>query len=188
MYADQSSVEEHWDEDKYRMENKFDNGVQDVEDFPDDAARWTGQKVRMPNTFYNCISLELMRVYRSAKSKASPKTSITTTTKRSTASRISGIMLWMTSKMRPRKRRAGSGIRSVMLTGLEITWTMRMMREGMRAGMMTMTTEIAKLPPGDSGMEGPAEGWRFLDQCRIDRIWHGVVFGVGNMRISSMIN
>src|ERR1700761_5954124 len=38
-------IEEHWDEDKYRMENRIDNAEQDVADFPDDAARWTGRKV-----------------------------------------------------------------------------------------------------------------------------------------------
>ncbi|KAK5051568.1 hypothetical protein LTR84_003220 [Exophiala bonariae] len=38
-------VEEKWDEDKYRIDNDISNGVQDVEDFPEDAARWTGRKV-----------------------------------------------------------------------------------------------------------------------------------------------
>ena len=31
-------IEDDWDEDKYRVE-------QDVDDFPDNAARWTGEKV-----------------------------------------------------------------------------------------------------------------------------------------------
>jgi len=39
-------VEEKWDEDKYRLEGDARDGVQDVEDFPDDAARWTGSKVQ----------------------------------------------------------------------------------------------------------------------------------------------
>lgn len=50
-------TEEHFEEDKYRAEydvnraenyvdNKVYNGVQDVEDFPEDAARWTGRKVQ----------------------------------------------------------------------------------------------------------------------------------------------
>lgn len=38
--------EEHWDDDKYRLENDARDGVQDVEDLPDDAARWTGRKVQ----------------------------------------------------------------------------------------------------------------------------------------------
>jgi hypothetical protein len=37
--------EDKWDEDKYRFDNDISNGVQDVEDFPEDAARWTGKKV-----------------------------------------------------------------------------------------------------------------------------------------------
>lgn len=28
------------------MENRFDNAVDDVEDFPENAARWTGEKVQ----------------------------------------------------------------------------------------------------------------------------------------------
>ena len=39
-------VHEHYEEDKYRLENKVADGVQDVEDFPEDAAQWTGRKVR----------------------------------------------------------------------------------------------------------------------------------------------
>ena len=61
------AAEEKWDEDKYRAEERFDDaryradydadragdyverkwddGVNDVEDFPEDAARWTGRKV-----------------------------------------------------------------------------------------------------------------------------------------------
>jgi hypothetical protein len=29
-----------------RVENRFDNAVNDVEDFPEDAARWGGEKVQ----------------------------------------------------------------------------------------------------------------------------------------------
>jgi len=39
-------VEDKWDEDKYRVENDVTGGVQDVEDFPEDAAGWTGRKVQ----------------------------------------------------------------------------------------------------------------------------------------------
>ena len=38
-------VEGDWDREKYRMEGDVGQGVQDVEDFPEDAARWTGRKV-----------------------------------------------------------------------------------------------------------------------------------------------
>ena len=38
-------VHEDWDRDKYRLEGDVDEGVQDVADFPEDAARWTGRKV-----------------------------------------------------------------------------------------------------------------------------------------------
>ncbi|KEF57024.1 uncharacterized protein A1O9_07214 [Exophiala aquamarina CBS 119918] len=38
-------VEEKWDEDKYRFDNDVSNGTEDVEDFPEDAVRWTGRKV-----------------------------------------------------------------------------------------------------------------------------------------------
>lgn len=55
--SDEDDLEEKWDDDKYRAEydvdraegwadRKFDDGVQDVEDFPEDAARWTGNKVQ----------------------------------------------------------------------------------------------------------------------------------------------
>ena len=54
-------TEDDYETDKYRVENdfdnaggyveeKFDNGVNDVENFPDDAARWTGEKVHSPST------------------------------------------------------------------------------------------------------------------------------------------
>lgn len=33
------------------MDNKVDDGVQDVENFPDNAARWTGDKVGSLNHF-----------------------------------------------------------------------------------------------------------------------------------------
>ncbi|KAJ9625538.1 hypothetical protein H2203_004295 [Taxawa tesnikishii (nom. ined.)] len=38
-------VKQDWDEDKYRMENKFDNGVEDVEYAPERMAGWAGRKV-----------------------------------------------------------------------------------------------------------------------------------------------
>jgi len=39
-------VKEHWDEDKYRAEQKIDDGIDDVEDAPENAARWMGRKVQ----------------------------------------------------------------------------------------------------------------------------------------------
>ena len=39
------TLERDWDRDKYRMGQKVDDGVQDVENFPDNAANWTGRKV-----------------------------------------------------------------------------------------------------------------------------------------------
>ncbi len=39
-------VEEKWDDAKYGLENDVRDGVQDVEDFPEDTARWTGEKVQ----------------------------------------------------------------------------------------------------------------------------------------------
>ncbi|OQV10456.1 WW domain-containing protein isoform 2 [Cladophialophora immunda] len=39
-------VEEKWDDAKYDVENDVRDGVQDVENFPDNAARWTGEKVQ----------------------------------------------------------------------------------------------------------------------------------------------
>ncbi|KAL6252894.1 hypothetical protein RBB50_000613 [Rhinocladiella similis] len=39
-------VEEKWDEDKYRVENDVRQDVDNVEDFPEDAARWAGRKVQ----------------------------------------------------------------------------------------------------------------------------------------------
>ena len=39
-------VKEDWEEDKYRAEEKFDRFENRVEDAPEDAARWTGRKVR----------------------------------------------------------------------------------------------------------------------------------------------
>jgi len=52
-----STTDEDYDQDKYRVENdvrrdemgierRFDNGVQDVQDFPDDAARWAGRETQ----------------------------------------------------------------------------------------------------------------------------------------------
>lgn len=38
-------VEQDWDQDKARVENRLEGGVQDVENFPENAARWTGEKV-----------------------------------------------------------------------------------------------------------------------------------------------
>lgn len=39
-------TDDDWKRDEYRAEDRFDNGIQDVEDLPDDAARWTGRKVQ----------------------------------------------------------------------------------------------------------------------------------------------
>ncbi|KAK7888573.1 hypothetical protein LTR67_008919 [Exophiala xenobiotica] len=39
-------VEDKWDEDKYRLENDARQGIDNVEDFPEDAARWTGRGVQ----------------------------------------------------------------------------------------------------------------------------------------------
>jgi len=39
-------VEGDWDQDKYRAEQRFDNGINDVENAPDDAARWAGRGVQ----------------------------------------------------------------------------------------------------------------------------------------------
>ncbi|KAL2413637.1 hypothetical protein ABEF95_002605 [Exophiala dermatitidis] len=39
-------VEDKWDDAKYTAENDVANGIQDVEDFPENAARWTGEKVQ----------------------------------------------------------------------------------------------------------------------------------------------
>jgi hypothetical protein len=39
-------AKEHWDEDKYRAEQKFDDGINDVEDAPEMAAQWMGRKVQ----------------------------------------------------------------------------------------------------------------------------------------------
>ncbi|KAL9617129.1 MAG: hypothetical protein Q9160_008072 [Pyrenula sp. 1 TL-2023] len=39
-------IEQDWDEDKYRMENKLSGDLQEVGDFPENAARWTGEKVQ----------------------------------------------------------------------------------------------------------------------------------------------
>ncbi|KAK2605632.1 hypothetical protein N8I77_008457 [Diaporthe amygdali] len=36
---------ESWNREEDRMERRFDHGVQDVEEFPEDAARWTGEAV-----------------------------------------------------------------------------------------------------------------------------------------------
>jgi hypothetical protein len=38
-------AEEDWDEDKYKMEQRADNFGNDVENFPENAANWTGQQV-----------------------------------------------------------------------------------------------------------------------------------------------
>lgn len=38
-------IEGDWDYDKARMENKLEGGVQDMENFPENTARWTGEKV-----------------------------------------------------------------------------------------------------------------------------------------------
>lgn len=38
-------MENRFEGDKYRMENRVDNGIQDVEDLPEDAAAWTGRRV-----------------------------------------------------------------------------------------------------------------------------------------------
>jgi hypothetical protein len=43
-------VKEDWEEDKYRAEGKFDRFENRVDDAPEDAARWTGRKVRLPTT------------------------------------------------------------------------------------------------------------------------------------------
>lgn len=40
-------IEQDWDQDKYRMENKLSGDLQDVGDFPENAARWTGEKVSL---------------------------------------------------------------------------------------------------------------------------------------------
>jgi hypothetical protein len=41
-----SASEDKWDEDKYRLENDARQGIDNVEDFPEDAARWTGRGVQ----------------------------------------------------------------------------------------------------------------------------------------------
>ncbi|KAF4301289.1 ww domain protein [Botryosphaeria dothidea] len=38
-------VAEDWDEDKARLEQKVDHGVENVEEFPENAARWTGEAI-----------------------------------------------------------------------------------------------------------------------------------------------
>jgi hypothetical protein len=43
-------VKEDWEEDKYSAENKFDRFENRVDDAPEDAARWTGRKVRLTTT------------------------------------------------------------------------------------------------------------------------------------------
>jgi len=46
MYGDTDIVTERdWDQDKDRVEYDARQGVDDVENFPDDAANWTGRKV-----------------------------------------------------------------------------------------------------------------------------------------------
>lgn len=44
-------VEEKWDEDKWRAEERFDRVEDRVEDFPEDAARWGGRKVHISLLF-----------------------------------------------------------------------------------------------------------------------------------------
>ncbi|EXJ87471.1 hypothetical protein A1O3_04431 [Capronia epimyces CBS 606.96] len=39
-------VEDKWDDVKYGAEDDVANGIQDVENFPENAARWTGEKVQ----------------------------------------------------------------------------------------------------------------------------------------------
>lgn len=46
-------AEGDWDREKYRVENRFEHGVQNVEDFPDDAARWAGRTV-WPSSLCPC--------------------------------------------------------------------------------------------------------------------------------------
>lgn len=42
---DEDRLDDRVDYDKDRVENSFSNAGQDIEQFPDDAARWTGRKV-----------------------------------------------------------------------------------------------------------------------------------------------
>ncbi|GIK00643.1 hypothetical protein Aspvir_004670 [Aspergillus viridinutans] len=39
------NIEQDWDRTEDRIENKWDNAVDDVEDFPENAAEWTGRRV-----------------------------------------------------------------------------------------------------------------------------------------------
>ncbi|GFF40542.1 hypothetical protein IFM58399_05960 [Aspergillus lentulus] len=39
------NIEQRWDRTEDRIENKWDNAVDDVEDFPENAAEWTGRRV-----------------------------------------------------------------------------------------------------------------------------------------------
>ncbi|KAK5004569.1 hypothetical protein LTR60_006516, partial [Cryomyces antarcticus] len=38
-------IEGDYDREKYRLENRVENGIEDVEEFPENAARWTGRKI-----------------------------------------------------------------------------------------------------------------------------------------------
>lgn len=109
------ALDDKWEEDKEDIK-------EDVEDFPEDAARWTGEKVSstVPLTFYYALT-DIDDCNRSVKSKRSP-----------IASSANGTTPLMMSRKSPRMWPDGLARRSDLWSASVIIWRMRMMRASMR--------------------------------------------------------
>lgn len=112
------ALDDKWEEDKEDIK-------EDVEDFPEDAARWTGEKVSLiPALLLPVLLLftDIDGCDRSRKSKRSP-----------IASSANGTTPSMMSRKSLRMWPDGLARKSDLWSASVIIWRMRMMRASMRA-------------------------------------------------------
>lgn len=115
-------------------EDKKDDIQEGVQDFPENAAHWTGEKVRYP-TPQPLKWTKTNRHARSAKPKKSPTTSKKAGTASETRSRTAGTTPWTMSKTLPRTSPNGQVRRSGLWNHLAMISGMRMMRVRLRDGV-----------------------------------------------------
>lgn len=125
-------------------EDKKDDIEEGVHDFPENAAHWTGEKVRYPTLYYHRIGHRLINIDRSAKPKKSPTTSKKAGTALATRSRTAGTTPWKTSRTLPRTSPNGQVRRSGLWSRLAMILEMRMMRVKLRDGMEMTGDRLAR--------------------------------------------
>lgn len=126
-------ADDGWEEKKEDIE-------EGVHDFPENAAHWTGEKVR--NSPSSIIEMQCILIQndRSAKPNKSPTTSKKAGTASGTRLRTAGTTPWKISRMPPRTSPNGQARRSGLWNRLVTISGMRMMRVKLRDGVM-MTSD-----------------------------------------------